>query len=206
MAPQMPVHTQPQEENVSKAPPTPEVPEGYKAIWHYKEFYYANIYTRQSEWEKPTEPVYPHNVVDYTGYFDGLADVVSELPPLQMPNKKVAAQENKKQTINDAILPNMTTNQQQSFQVPLQHSQQPQEDPALTEKGQAVVAELAERLMSRASAQKRNEVRLDMERIIDPIDFNRNIQQSRDPVADFYHHLALNRFREHKRGRLLEDT
>lgn len=42
-------------------PPPPHVPEGWKAQWNdqYKEWFYVNVYTRQSQWEKPTEPVYP---------------------------------------------------------------------------------------------------------------------------------------------------
>lgn len=42
-------------------PPPPRVPEGWKAIWNaqYNEYFYVNIYTKQSTWEKPTEPVYP---------------------------------------------------------------------------------------------------------------------------------------------------
>ncbi|KAF1814573.1 hypothetical protein P152DRAFT_480736 [Eremomyces bilateralis CBS 781.70] len=42
-------------------PPPIKVPEGWKAIWneHYKEWFYVNIYTKQSQWERPTEPIYP---------------------------------------------------------------------------------------------------------------------------------------------------
>ncbi|KZM26012.1 WW domain-containing protein wwm1 [Ascochyta rabiei] len=42
-------------------PPPPKVPEGWKAVWNdqYHEWFFVNIYTKQSTWEKPTEPVYP---------------------------------------------------------------------------------------------------------------------------------------------------
>ncbi|KAF2213343.1 hypothetical protein CERZMDRAFT_121038 [Cercospora zeae-maydis SCOH1-5] len=42
-------------------PPPPKVPEGWKAIWNaqYNEWFYVNTYTKQSQWEKPSEPVYP---------------------------------------------------------------------------------------------------------------------------------------------------
>jgi len=42
-------------------PPPPKVPEGWTARWNdqYKEWFYVNLYTKQSQWEKPTEPVYP---------------------------------------------------------------------------------------------------------------------------------------------------
>ncbi|CAD6452707.1 154a8a86-f6f8-4828-8552-1bcccb70b6b9 [Sclerotinia trifoliorum] len=42
-------------------PPPPQVPAGYKAVWNdqYKEWFYVNIYTKKSTWDKPTEPVYP---------------------------------------------------------------------------------------------------------------------------------------------------
>ncbi|KAF8848894.1 hypothetical protein BDZ45DRAFT_680914 [Acephala macrosclerotiorum] len=42
-------------------PPPPKVPEGWKAQWNdqYKEWFYVNIYTKKSQWDKPTEPIYP---------------------------------------------------------------------------------------------------------------------------------------------------
>src|SRR5262245_47806311 len=41
-------------------PPPPKVPEGWKAVWNsqYNEWFYVNIYTKQSQWDKPTEPTY----------------------------------------------------------------------------------------------------------------------------------------------------
>jgi len=41
-------------------PPPPRVPDGWKAVWNseYKEYFYVNIYTKQSTWEKPTEPAH----------------------------------------------------------------------------------------------------------------------------------------------------
>ncbi|EHY55052.1 WW domain-containing protein wwm1 [Exophiala dermatitidis] len=44
-------------------PPPPKVPEGWKAVWNdqYKEWFYVNLYTKQSQWEKPTEPARPPN-------------------------------------------------------------------------------------------------------------------------------------------------
>jgi len=40
------------------SPPPPKVPEGWKAVWNeqYKEWFYVNLFTKQSSWEKPTEP------------------------------------------------------------------------------------------------------------------------------------------------------
>ncbi|KAF6232184.1 hypothetical protein HO173_009567 [Letharia columbiana] len=42
-------------------PPPPKVPEGWKAQWNdqYKEWFYVNIHTKQSTWDRPTSPVYP---------------------------------------------------------------------------------------------------------------------------------------------------
>lgn len=42
-------------------PPPPKVPDGWKAVWNekYKEWFYVNIYTKKSQWDKPTEPIYP---------------------------------------------------------------------------------------------------------------------------------------------------
>jgi len=42
-------------------PPPPKLPEGWKAVWNdqYSEWFFVNIYTKKSQWDKPTEPVYP---------------------------------------------------------------------------------------------------------------------------------------------------
>ncbi|KAF2264290.1 hypothetical protein CC78DRAFT_533352 [Lojkania enalia] len=42
-------------------PPPPKVPEGWKAVWNdqYSEWFFVNIYTKKSQWEKPDSPVYP---------------------------------------------------------------------------------------------------------------------------------------------------
>jgi len=106
-------------ENVSKAPPTPEVPEGYKAIWHedYKEFYYANIYTKQSQWEKPPDPVYSPGISPPGPFVNTLAGAVPEMQSWPNSNGGVAATGNETQEINDTIQSDVTTNQQQSSQI-----------------------------------------------------------------------------------------
>ncbi|KAK5997838.1 hypothetical protein PT974_00201 [Cladobotryum mycophilum] len=52
------------------APPTgppppraPEVPAGWTVRWNdqYKEWFYINVYTKKSQWDKPTAPVYPED-------------------------------------------------------------------------------------------------------------------------------------------------
>jgi len=42
-------------------PPPPKVPEGWKAVWNaqYSEWFYVNTYTKKSQWDLPTTPVYP---------------------------------------------------------------------------------------------------------------------------------------------------
>lgn len=42
-------------------PPPPKVPEGWVARWNdqYKEWFYVNTITKQSQWDKPTEPARP---------------------------------------------------------------------------------------------------------------------------------------------------
>lgn len=41
-------------------PPPPKVPAGWKAVYNdqYKEWFYVNTFTKKSQWDKPTEPVY----------------------------------------------------------------------------------------------------------------------------------------------------
>ena len=50
-----------QQTDTAQGPPPPKVPEGWKAVWNeqYHEWFFVNVYTKQSVWEKPTEPVYP---------------------------------------------------------------------------------------------------------------------------------------------------
>ncbi|OAA34959.1 WW/Rsp5/WWP domain protein [Metarhizium rileyi] len=42
-------------------PQSPEVPAGWVARWNdqYKEWFYVNVYTKKSQWDKPTVPVFP---------------------------------------------------------------------------------------------------------------------------------------------------
>ncbi|RMZ90849.1 hypothetical protein DV736_g1936, partial [Chaetothyriales sp. CBS 134916] len=42
-------------------PPPPKVPAGWKAVWNdqYKEWFYVNLHTKESTWDKPTTPA-PH--------------------------------------------------------------------------------------------------------------------------------------------------
>ncbi|KAF4461879.1 rna-binding fus tls [Fusarium albosuccineum] len=42
-------------------PKAPDVPAGWAARWNdqYKEWFYVNVYTKKSQWEKPTAPVFP---------------------------------------------------------------------------------------------------------------------------------------------------
>ncbi|KAI4130703.1 MAG: hypothetical protein LQ338_001604 [Usnochroma carphineum] len=42
-------------------PPPPKVPEGWKALWNqqYSEWYYVNLHTKASQWDRPTQPAYP---------------------------------------------------------------------------------------------------------------------------------------------------
>lgn len=44
-------------------PPPPKVPPGWKAIWNdqYKEWFYVNTYTKQSQWDKPETPAVDPN-------------------------------------------------------------------------------------------------------------------------------------------------
>ncbi|KAF6826214.1 ww domain containing protein [Colletotrichum musicola] len=42
-------------------PKAPEVPPGWTARWNeqYKEWFYVNLHTKQSQWDRPTEPALP---------------------------------------------------------------------------------------------------------------------------------------------------
>ncbi|KAJ4989033.1 hypothetical protein SVAN01_05471 [Stagonosporopsis vannaccii] len=63
-------------------PPPPKVPEGWKAVWNdqYHEWFFVNIYTKQSTWEKPTEPVYPPGEAPPSGAPPGYGGVAASHP------------------------------------------------------------------------------------------------------------------------------
>ncbi|KAF1926546.1 uncharacterized protein M421DRAFT_209513 [Didymella exigua CBS 183.55] len=63
-------------------PPPPKVPEGWKAVWNdqYHEWFFVNLYTKQSSWEKPTEPVYPPGEAPPSGAPPSYGGVASSHP------------------------------------------------------------------------------------------------------------------------------
>jgi hypothetical protein len=71
------------------APPTgppppraPEVPAGWAARWNeqYKEWFYVNLYTKQSQWDKPTQPVFPAEDAPPPGAPPGYAPGSAPIP------------------------------------------------------------------------------------------------------------------------------
>lgn len=46
--------------NDNRPSQAPQVPEGWAVRWNdeYKEWFYVNVYTKKSQWDKPTHPVY----------------------------------------------------------------------------------------------------------------------------------------------------
>ena len=51
--------------------PQTGLPEGWKAEWdgRYKEWFFVNVYTKRSQWDKPTRPVYaPHERRDHNSH------------------------------------------------------------------------------------------------------------------------------------------
>ncbi len=65
-----------------QGPPPPKVPEGWKAVWNdqYHEWFFVNVYTKQSTWEKPTEPVYPPGEAPPAGAPPGYGGVTASHP------------------------------------------------------------------------------------------------------------------------------
>ena len=56
--------------NHIQGPPPPQLPAGWKAIWNdqYQAWFYANTVTKETTWEKPTEPAYPSGAGGPPGY------------------------------------------------------------------------------------------------------------------------------------------
>ncbi|KHJ34433.1 putative rna-binding protein fus tls protein [Erysiphe necator] len=83
-------------------PPTasPQVPEGYKAQWNeqYKEWFYVNIYTKKSQWEKPKEPAYPNTEVSPPGPPPGYTSDTKE----KISDVKEPSQDGTRNTVDSA--------------------------------------------------------------------------------------------------------
>ncbi|PHH85953.1 hypothetical protein CDD83_10943 [Cordyceps sp. RAO-2017] len=73
-------------------PKAPEVPAGWAARWNeqYKEWFYVNVYTKKSQWEKPTAPVFPVG-----------EDAPNEPPPGYEPGHGPAPTDTKKNPYED---------------------------------------------------------------------------------------------------------
>ncbi|RYO80763.1 hypothetical protein DL764_009852 [Monosporascus ibericus] len=81
-------------------PPPPKVPEGWVARWNdqYKEWFYVNIYTKKSQWDKPTEPAVDPSASSSSGAPDGP-------PPGYTPGSAPAPTDSKNPFVNEATKP-----------------------------------------------------------------------------------------------------
>ncbi|RDL40555.1 uncharacterized protein BP5553_00534 [Venustampulla echinocandica] len=115
---------------------------------------------------------------------------------------------------NDQLPPNMTQNQQQQFQMSMQQ-QQPQQQqnpvdrpqngqPQLTPQDQAMIMELANRLMSQAPQDEKNAIRQNMRARMDPQQLNQYTMRGQDPLLIYYRQQALIRLRSEKQSRMAQ--
>ncbi|TVY76139.1 hypothetical protein LSUE1_G007102 [Lachnellula suecica] len=103
---------------------------------------------------------------------------------------------------NDALPPNMTPNQQQQqFQMPMQQPQQ-QNGPPMSVQDNAMLTELAHRLMTQAPIDEKNSIRARLKSTMDPQMFATYTQRGQDPLIMYYRNQALQRLREDKRTRM----
>jgi len=109
---------------------------------------------------------------------------------------------------NDALPPNMTPNQpQQPFQMPMQQSQQQQPQapgPPMTPQENAILMEMANRLMQQAPPEEKNQVRANITKRMDPNALNSYAQRGQDPVIVYYRNQALNQYRNDKKRQQLQ--
>ncbi|TVY35968.1 hypothetical protein LSUB1_G007338 [Lachnellula subtilissima] len=108
---------------------------------------------------------------------------------------------------NDSLPPNMTPNQQQQFQMPMQQSQQgqPQQNaPPMSQQDNAILMELANRLMIQAPSDEKNQIRATLTKRMDPQQLNMYAQRGQDPLIVYYRHQALNRLRAEKTQRMAQ--
>lgn len=112
---------------------------------------------------------------------------------------------------NQGLPQNMTQNQQQQFQVNLEQQRTQQNAPGrpggmpqqqLSAQDNAMVQELALRLMSQVSEEEKITLRNTLSQRIDPILLNRYQTQGVDPLIQYYRNQALNRLRSDKQARM----
>ncbi|TVY39160.1 hypothetical protein LOCC1_G005571 [Lachnellula occidentalis] len=106
---------------------------------------------------------------------------------------------------NDSLPPNMTPQQQQQFQMSMQQSQQPQPQqsaPPMTQQDNAILMELANRLMNQAPSEEKNQIRATLTKRMDPQQLNLYAQRGQDPLIVYYRNQALNKLRAEKTQRM----
>ncbi|TVY57675.1 hypothetical protein LCER1_G004184 [Lachnellula cervina] len=109
---------------------------------------------------------------------------------------------------NDSLPPNMTpSQQQQQFQIPMQQPQQPQPQqnaPPMSQQDNAILMELANRLMNQAPNEEKNQVRATLNKRLDTQQLSMYAQRGQDPLIVYYRNQALNRLRAEKTQRMAQ--
>ena len=115
---------------------------------------------------------------------------------------------------NDALPPNMAGNQQQQFQMPMQQSQQPQQQNVagrppnaqvpLSQQDAALVLELTNRLLNQASVEEKNNLRAGLQSRMDAQALQNYQSRGVDPLFLYYRNQALNRLRQEKQVRMAQ--
>ncbi|KAH8658773.1 hypothetical protein BGZ60DRAFT_126893 [Tricladium varicosporioides] len=112
---------------------------------------------------------------------------------------------------NDNLPPNMAQNQQQ-FQMPMQQPQQPQQpnhqpggpQPPLTQQDQAILMELATRLMAQAPNEEKTAIRASLRQRMNPQQLQQYQVQGQDPLILYYRNQALSRLRADRQQRMAQ--
>ncbi|KAF4625361.1 hypothetical protein G7Y89_g12805 [Cudoniella acicularis] len=113
---------------------------------------------------------------------------------------------------NDSLPPNMAQNPHQQFQMPIQQSQQQQQanhqaggqQPQLSPSDQAIVMELANRLMAQATNEEKNAIRTNLRSRMNPQQLNQYQVAGQDPLIVYYRNQALSRLRADKQARMAQ--
>ncbi|KAG9233983.1 hypothetical protein BJ875DRAFT_484605 [Amylocarpus encephaloides] len=112
---------------------------------------------------------------------------------------------------NDSLPPNLAQNQQQQFQMSMQQSQQPPNafnrphngPQQIAPQDQAVLTELANRLMNQASTEEKVQIRTRMIESMTPQALQELQLRHQDPLILYYRNQALHRFRQDKQTRMM---
>jgi hypothetical protein len=164
--------------------------------------FYVNIYTRKSQWEKPSEPILQglsHPRDEMTSSL--IPDQQSRQAPVIMPTQGIP--QDLRQIQQDLGKYQMAMQQQQP-PPPLQDisSKQANPLPTLSEEDNIFISNFTNLLMTQGSDEEKTRLRASLYARMEPMLSQKYISQGQDPLLPYFRNQAINRLCAEKQARL----